>query len=97
MVDYEENLDDDIDDDNKKANHSNNNDKDCMQYIIVIYLFNKSFMYLLTVKDIISSSDVGQAQYFVFDHYAKMVFQGIIHDTGPTKVLIVEKTQFKAL
>lgn len=97
MVDYEEDLDDDINDDNKKANHSDNNDKDCTQYIIVIYLSNESFMYLLIVNDIISSSDVGQAQYFVFDHYAKIVFQGIIYDTGLTKVLTVEKTQFKAL
>lgn len=97
MTDYKRDSNDDINNDNKEANHLNINNKNTRQYIMAIHLFNKSFIYLLIVKDTLLSSNISQVQCFVFDYYAETVFQNIIPDTGVAKVSIVEKTQFKAL
>ena len=97
MTDYEEDLDDDIEDNNKEVNHSDNNNKDGTQYVMAAHLFNKSFMHLLMVQDILLSNKASIAQYFVFNQYAETVFQGIIPDTGVSKVLTAGKGQFRAL
>ncbi len=68
-----------------------------MQYVMTAHLSNESFMHLLTVQDTLPSNEASIAQYFFFDQYAKMLFQGIIPDTDTAKVLSAGKSQFKAL
>ena len=86
MADYKGDLDDDIDDINEEINHSKNNNKDSIQYIIAAHLSNKSFMHLLTAKDIFLSNKTSTAQHFVLDQYVETIFQGIMPDTGAAKV-----------
>lgn len=97
MTDYKRNLDNNIDDINKKANYSKGNNKDSMQYSMTVYFFNKSFIYLLTAQDTLSSNKASIVQYFVLDQYIKTVFQGIMLDIGVAKDLIAGKSPFKAL
>ncbi len=61
------------------------------------HLSNKSFMHLLTAQNILPSNKGSIAQDFVLDQYAETIFQGIMPDTGVTKVSIAGKNQFKAL
>lgn len=54
-------------------------------------------MHLLIAQDSFPSNKSSTAQYFVFNQYAETVFQGIMPNTGTTKVLRDRKSQFKAL
>ncbi len=97
MIDYKRDSDNDIEDNNEKVNHSDNNNKDDMQYIMAVYLFNKSFIYFLMAHNTLLSNKNSIAQYFVFNQYIKMVFQGIMPYTGTIKVSIARNSQFRAL
>ena len=74
MADYEGDSDDDIDNTNKEVNYLKDNDKNSMQYIMIAYLFNNSFMHLLMVQDTLPSNKASTAQHFILDQYAKTVF-----------------------
>lgn len=50
LTNYEEDLNND--NNNEQDNHSNNNENDIMQYIMTTHLLNKSFLYLLTAKNV---------------------------------------------
>ena len=97
LADYEGDSDDDIDDVNEEANHSEDNDKESSQYIMAAYLSNKLFMNLLTAQDTFLSNKANTTQHFVLDQYVETIFQGIMPDTGATKVSTPGKSQFKVL
>ena len=67
-----------------------------MQYVMTVYLFNQSFIYLLMVQNTLPSNKGSIAQYFILDHYTETIFQSIIPDTSVAKVSIAAKSQFKA-
>ena len=64
---------------------------------MVGYLSNKSFMHLLTAQDTFLSNEANATQHFILNQYVETIFQGIMPDTGATKVLIARKSQFKSL
>lgn len=97
MTDYKRDSNNNIEDDNKEVNYLDNNNKNSTQYVMAAYLSNKSFMHLLISQDILRSNEASTAQYFIFDQYIEIVFQGIMSNTGAAKVFTARKNQFKAL
>lgn len=66
-----------------------------MQYVMAIHIFNKSFMYFLMTQNTLLFNQTSLAQYFILNHYAKIVFQDIMPNISITKVSTAEKSQFK--
>lgn len=64
---------------------------------MAIHLLNKSFLDLLTAQNSFLLNKSSETQYFILDCYIEIVVQGIIPDTGATKVSTTDKNLFKAL
>ena len=74
MADYKGDSDNNINNVNEEVNYSEDNNKDSTQYVIVAYLSNKSFIYLLTTQNTPLLNEGNTAQHFILDRYAEMVF-----------------------
>lgn len=74
MANFKEDLAYDIEDNSEKVNYSDDSDKNNMQYIIIAYFFNKSFIHPLITRDFLLLSKFSEAQYFILDCYIEKIF-----------------------